>query len=306
MSLTSFLAIPDVRDRFKQQFVKPKITFQKEILAPPRTQRYSMVGTAFDYLLRFYIKYHNPNAIERQWIAEHTTHPTLFHVLSIRDQIEGTPYYNIDTRERGIFNEETGEVTPFPETPIMKKAKQIIERAKAVYADYLARGNMTDEVLESAILLAQLDPIFRAGYVDENLGIVDGEDVADLRALIALVAQNTFTAKEICFLNPTFGEASRMVGGADADLLIDDIILEVKTTKSIQFTLDYFLQLIGYYLLFRISGVDNAPYQPNIERVGVYYSRYGEFCTIPIAEVINETTLESFIKWFKKRAEEEY
>jgi hypothetical protein len=95
-----------------------------------------------------------------------------------------------------------------------------------------------------------------------------------------------------------------MVGGADADLLIDDMIIDVKTIKDFQLTLDHFIQLMGYYVLFRISGVDNTVHQPTVRSVGVYYSRYGELCTIPIAEVVDETSLQPFIEWFKKRAAE--
>lgn len=40
--------------------VKPEV----DLLAPPLTDHYWLVGTAFDYLLRFYIKFLNPKAIE--------------------------------------------------------------------------------------------------------------------------------------------------------------------------------------------------------------------------------------------------
>ena len=57
MSLTSFLDNnPDVREQFKQEFHKPSLRVKKDLLAPPLTKRYSTVGTAFDYLLRFYVK----------------------------------------------------------------------------------------------------------------------------------------------------------------------------------------------------------------------------------------------------------
>ncbi len=358
MPLTTFLKLPDVREEFKQEFVKPKIKVPTEMLAAPRTQRYTMIGTAFDYLLRFYIKQLNPNAIEVPWIAEKVVdkldflmsngpipgydtstgeyHPPLgktailtklvkkegrmFPQLKQNEQevdVMGRYYPHFD-RDGGpteigvvvydtpiddcyIFNEKTNELFLFSEAP-RKKIKQIIGHAKAVYGEYLLTGVVTDELLKSAICLAQLDPIYREMRIDDNLGVVDSEDIADLRALISQVDENLFLAKEMCLLNPTFGAASRMVNGADADLLIDDIIIDVKTTKNPEFTLDYFLQLIGYYVLFRIGGIDNAPKQPKIERLGIYYARHAELIVIPVSEVVNEVTLESFIKWFKGRA----
>src|SRR5574341_1537102 len=71
MSLTSIIEIKDVRERFREEFRKPKFGVKKEILAPPLSNRYSLVGTAFYYLLRFYLQRLNPNTFnERCWVAE--------------------------------------------------------------------------------------------------------------------------------------------------------------------------------------------------------------------------------------------
>ena len=76
MSLTSFLRNKDVQERFRQEFRKPKFTAKKDLLAPPLTKHYSLVGTAFDYLLRFYVERLNPNAITKKWVAEFAiSHP---------------------------------------------------------------------------------------------------------------------------------------------------------------------------------------------------------------------------------------
>ncbi|RLF49233.1 MAG: hypothetical protein DRN20_02680 [Thermoplasmata archaeon] len=56
MSLKSFLKNKDVKDVFEQEFKKPRFKSQTELLAPPLTNHYGLVGTAFDYLLCFYIK----------------------------------------------------------------------------------------------------------------------------------------------------------------------------------------------------------------------------------------------------------
>ena len=74
MSLTDFIKLPDVRARFKAEFPKPKFDVQEELLVPsPNGSNYRLVGTAFDYLLRFYIKYQNPQAKakETRWVAEY-------------------------------------------------------------------------------------------------------------------------------------------------------------------------------------------------------------------------------------------
>jgi len=113
-----------------------------------------------------------------------------------------------------------------------KKIRQIVERARVDYADFLSSGRITDELVESALLLAQVDTIFRAKVVDKNLGDVHKEDIEDLSKLISLIDLQFFKASRLCLLNPTFGDASLLVGGADADLVIDDAIIDIKTTKN--------------------------------------------------------------------------
>ncbi|RLJ00615.1 MAG: hypothetical protein DRP08_06425 [Candidatus Aenigmatarchaeota archaeon] len=51
-----------------------------------------------------------------------------------------------------------------------------------------------------------------------------------------------FKPKKICILNPTFGRASELVHGADCDLVIDDTIIDIKTTQETKFRRDYFSQ----------------------------------------------------------------
>ena len=56
MSLDSFLKLPDVREKFREEFEKPRLASDRQLLAPPLSKRYSLVGTAFDYLWSATIK----------------------------------------------------------------------------------------------------------------------------------------------------------------------------------------------------------------------------------------------------------
>ncbi len=49
MSLRTFLDNKEVRAKFSEEFPKPKSSVKKQILAPPITKHYSLVGTAFDW-----------------------------------------------------------------------------------------------------------------------------------------------------------------------------------------------------------------------------------------------------------------
>jgi hypothetical protein len=268
MSLLSLISNKDVKTRFAQEFKMPKFNKDGKLLAPPLTNRYSLVGTAFDYLMRFYLKRLNPNAITKQWVAEAT--PQL-----------------VPANTRILVDE-------------------LLLEAHVTYDQYLETGDMNDGVLRVCLLLGQLDPIFRAHFIDPNLGTVDSEDIKDLDNLIRIVNAADFQCKDICMLNPTFGMASRLVGGADMDLLLGDTLIDIKVTKILDMKRDYLNQLIGYYVLSMIGGIDKAPKKLNIENLGIYYARHALLYKIPIQEIIAECNLGKFIDWFKERAAQEF
>ena len=289
MSLTTFLKNnKDVRERFRQEFKKPRFSERKDILAPPLSRRYSLVGTAFDYLMRFYLKFLNPDAVSRQWIAEYVIDPRMSRLFP------------------DVVVDDTGKVLSYTETNLTKKARQIIEQAKVIYGNYLLSGEISDELIASTIRLAQLDPFYRSGRLDENVGIVYKEDVTDLRNLISNVPPDLFKADELCLLNPTFGMASKLVSGADADLVVDDTLIEIKTTKNLELRRTVFDQLLGYYVLHEISGVDELRPKPEIRKVAIYFSRHAFLYVLDLQEIINQSTFPDFMNWFKSRASREY
>ena len=210
----------------------------------------------------------NPNTITKKWIAEKA--------------LDGI-----------VIDEDLEE-----------KAWSIVNRAKDNLSKYLKDGKIGDELIRSALMIAQLDPIFRAWNVDPHIGTIDEKDLEDLRNLISIVDSSIFRSKRICLLNPTFGEASKMVGGADVDLVIDDMIIDFKTTVKLELKSDYYYQLLGYYTLYEIDGIDNMPKENKIERICIYFSRYGKLCEIKFAEIIDRKRYSAFVDWFIKRAQQ--
>lgn len=58
MSLTSFLKDnADLHILIDQTFEKPDVTIQADRRAEPRTTNYALIGTAFDYVLRFKLEH---------------------------------------------------------------------------------------------------------------------------------------------------------------------------------------------------------------------------------------------------------
>ena len=81
-------------------------------------------------------------------------------------------------------------------------------------------------------------------------------------------------------------------------------MVDIKTTKSARFTRDQFNQLVGYYVLHDIGGNDGDR-DITITSLGVYYSRYGELRTFPVASLIGNG-YSSFVKWFRMKMKETY
>ncbi len=96
--------------------------------------------------------------------------------------------------------------------------------------------------------------------------------------------------------------ASKLVGEADGDLLIDDLLIDVKTTKELSLEREAFNQLIGYYSLYKIDGIDGAPPQHEVKRLGIYFSRYAYLHVIRVEDVIDAQRFPQFLEWFKERA----
>jgi hypothetical protein len=95
---------------------------------------------------------------------------------------------------------------------------------------------------------------------------VPDEAVDDLVALAAgFTTAGGPLIGQAAVLNPTFA-GSMSVGGADADLIVNRTLIEVKTTKQARPDRDWIYQLVGYLLL-------DIEDRHGIERLAFYLGR---------------------------------
>ena len=305
MSLLSFIKDKDINSMFREEFKKPLLTEQRDLLSPPITKHYSLIGTAFDYLLRFYIEKLNPNSISRGWVSDNS-----LILLKIANNIDSSEPLSRKLYDDSVIIEKAKEIIiKYPQISIPEVYNQVSEiqhNAKNKYNKFINNGIVDDELLKTVISLAKVDLIYRARFIGDNLGVAEEKDIEDLRNLISTVPEDVFTAKEVCILNPTFNEASKMVGGADADIIIDDILIDIKTVKDMKLSRSDFNQLIGYYILYKIGKVDGLSPQHEINKIGIYFSRYGYLHIIDLVDVINYNTFPKFIEQFKAEAMKKY
>jgi len=220
------------------------------------------VGTAFDYRVRYFF-----NAAPTQDLVAH----------------RGAVQMAISFGSQGIpraFRELEAELkTMSPEL-----GPRLLQPEKELRLNHLC------------YVLALYEQVFRSPTgIDAPIGYA-GID-ATLEELIALcpetVAKDLFElaklfyesqyallTQESAILNPTFG-ASKLLGGADADLIINRRLIDIKTTKTRPSPgRQYLWQLAGYVL----SDFKNAY---KIEEVGFYFSRHGKTLTWSVDEYFN-------------------
>ena len=114
------------------------------------------------------------------------------------------------------------------------------------------------------------DTILAADRFDNNplISIAESHWIDDLRELSFRFFDNFSQLISLPFvLNPSF-DGSEDIGGADADLIVDGTLIDIKTTIKQEIKPDWIWQILGYTLLdysdrYRINGV------------GLYMSRKG-------------------------------
>jgi hypothetical protein len=293
MSLTSFVAMPDVTAKVKPLRPKLPLKLSTPLKVEPRSKRYALVGTAFDYLLRFELQRRAPHAISERWVAEYAPE------VIWRKTDSGSV-------GRDLLREADPEHYMPPEKAA-KRARLLVDNSRAAVADYVKLKSPTPadqaELAAHAIRLAKLDVVYRARRLEPGFEEASSEDVQDLVDLLAIVPFEELLDDKLLLLNPKFRQTSHLVGGADADLIAGDLLVDFKTTKKGEIEVGNLDQILGYLLLARRQrSVD--PTFPVINRLGLYYCRHGFLWSLEASAWTSHPEFPGLEQWFFQRADE--
>lgn len=298
----------EIRDAFQLSELRLKFEKNRLLLAPPKTKHSSLVGVAFDYLLRFYLEKLNGLHCHRenQWVAEKTKNILSESCESTRiEKFERLEQESIkinqcSQRELMIASALSDHYPDSVLLPAYKHSLEIIEKVKSLKENFLETGRLSRELIRQTLRMSYIDPVLRSGRGIEDIGKdADQLDIEDIEQQFSLIDDKLFKSKNRCLLNPTFGKGSQLVGGADADLIIDDKLIDIKTTQKLELSLSDFCQVVGYLLLHRIGGTSSDSGEIKIEQLGIYYSRYGYLFLFNVTDLISENSLNTFTKWFE-------
>ncbi len=199
----------------------------------------------------------------------------------------------------------------------MKWVNSTIHDARALVDDYVKSGVIHDDLFRLSLSLARLQGVWGAcqglmlrGLI-ERLGWtgildkpIDSRDIDDLRNLWRVLETGDLCGMDgPIWLNPTFGKASEWVCGADADLIVGDLSVDIKVTKKPQFTREHFNQLVWYCVLDYLGdkrGTTQKTDDMHLGRAGIYFARHGVLHTIDINEIYDAPNFGSFVQSFEE------
>jgi hypothetical protein len=251
---------------------------------PSANENDQLIGTAFDYLLRFHVQRQTPHAIAREWVAEGAQ-------AQIAEILE-TGF--LKTSSLGLLR-----ITPKGERALSKTHETMaryITDAKRHVARFMQGEALSSDLLRASLNLARCDMSHRAGMHDARIDDTPRRaDVEQLRRLVGATDWSAFRATRV-LLNPIF-KGLRGIG-ADADLVLDDTLIEVKTTAKLRIETHDWRQLIGYAALnehFPIGG--GKPLR--IRQVGFYFSRHAYLATWPLNQLVDMDKFAAFAAWLR-------
>jgi len=143
------------------------------------------------------------------------------------------------------------------------------------------------------------------GYSSWDLGlplewdVPPDKAVEELRSLMEIINPDLFRAKKRCIVNPRFASPIIL---ADADLLIDDRLIDIKVVKSPYQDRQHWDQLFGYYALHRSCGIAGLNRNVRIRGLGIYSARYASYQQV---DLVGEQLVraERLSEWINARIE---
>ncbi|MDR0123204.1 hypothetical protein RFW13_17405 [Bacillus pumilus] len=240
----------------------------------------SLVGMAFDYLARFRIG----QVINNTDAGQNLT------------ALKGMKKLQIKTANFNLVDE------------------YYIPLHTAVYDFIKNTQELTDDIILVALRLGKLEQFFRMRVpksFDKNEFLtIQRSDllIPDLKELMAVfekkfISDGIVNEKSEVIFNPSFGISSFLVDGADADVIIDGVLYDFKTTGNLKYDSKDSLQLSGYFLLNQfLREIEDKNFimfslnydKISFEKVCLYKARFGEFECFDFG-VVNEELLSDAV-----------
>lgn len=334
--VTDFIKISEVRNEIDSTFPNPRKDIEKEIEVKNNGYGHRLIGSAFEFLCKLLLYRRCDEVIRPQYTAPRT--------WSQQENIKRNSWEGSDnsvkcrwktgetppTRVRkfdGMQWEDCEGISSQSEWEAMNKSRPVWRRQRSAIKwaideelsklahQYVQTGMNTEGVVKSALINAGWKPSESVhSWIDRN---AFEEDVLnEMEALFTLLREQEWTNGETVFEKPSFGNYRHILRG-EGDFIVDDLLIDIKTTKNPSFTNAFWRQLLMYYVVNDIQRVlyesgwrpGKEPFEgkyPEINRMGIYFARFGELKAVDLDEVIDDWNhYKEFRAWIVDRAIEE-
>lgn len=166
---------------------------------------------------------------------------------------------------------------------------------------YFQGENVNEEkLLMGCLVLANCEEIFKnrgKSNVEKGILAIKKDDLIDLKNIVTENKKfpRLFQSGKGIKINPTFGEYSKLVGGADADYILGNMLVDIKTAEYSTMRKEHIHQLIGYYLL----STYNQDSSVDIKQLGILFPRHNTLKYIDINNIEKKINLSKFSYYFK-------
>ncbi len=309
MSLTSIMEWGFSEEVMKDIPFPIDVFIDDNCVASPISENRSLVGIAFDYMLRLELLRANPRAREGNLVGQYAikhfdekmsmsyeedAHFFIFNFLGIFVNffMEKMGYKDILTTKtkykEALKNDQELKDKLHAIFTNRESLRNTLRQIEKDYLDarkkYISDGIMNDELVLKTLRFSMLDYFYRGSlgsmfgdtFIPDNSNLKD--EVDDLKALHHIIPDYFKTLHRSVWLNPDFKETSLLVGGADADLIVDQCLIDIKTTSKMQVNEFTWSQLVGYLILAE-EARKHIEF-PLVRKFGVYFSRFGKLWLI--------------------------
>ena len=325
--VTDFIKIDEVRQEIDSVYPNPGSDVKGDLVVANNGYSHKLVGSAFEFLCKVWLYRKCNEAIcpgrhkswelndndDGKWIrfAKESRIPEIS--VTIFEGMKWEEYEEGPSNEKEW--EEMNEQRPDWDyrSPVQWAYDEDLSK---IVNQFVETGMNAEGVVKAALL--------DAGWKSEedlqswiNRGAFEEDLLTEMENLFELLREQDWADGDRLFDNPGFGKHRYILAG-EGDLLIDDLLVDVKTTENPSFTNSFWRQLLLYYLLNDVQrelyDEENVrsgrePFKgkyPEISRVGVYFARYGELKTVDLDDVIEDTDIyEEFRAWIVDQGIEE-
>ena len=112
-----------------------------------------------------------------------------------------------------------------------------------------------------------------------------------------LVKWEQFKAKRRCLLRPQFRVSSK-AGQHEADLVIDDMLIDLKATDCGSLDRRDIDQLLRYFALAEIEGLKGRR-KGGINKLVLYYARFGDSLVVDLKRDYPPEKVEKYLEWYR-------